>query len=403
MEEKLGGSFRLSVYQGVGFLFISFLLFNLQGCSSHKETLIPPSGIEPFLYDDGDVVSLKRAAHHHNISMQQAVLKSPVEISAKLPQARDLTRSLQKFLDIIENYTQPFARDKALREHFNIFQARGRYNKPNGQMLVTGYYEPLLEGSLLKSAPYLYPLYSPPVDLHKAETQSGKTKIGRLDTEGSFRPYWTRAEIENTNVLEGNELVYLKDPFEAFLLHVQGSGKVKLQDGSIRSIQYRANNGHAYSSIGKLLVDENKLALKEVDIPSIRHYLTDNPQEMTRILHHNKRFVFFGWGDEENPLGTLGTPLTPQRSIAVDPSSLPMGAIGYLVSHKPVIDEDDQIVRWETMHRFVFPQDTGSAITGPGRVDFFWGNGKYAEIAAGAMKEKGRLYFLVNKENDDNL
>ncbi len=213
-------------------------------------------------------------------------------------------------------------------------------------------------------------------------------------------PYWTRAEIDSTNVLAGNELVYLKDDFDAFLLHVQGSGKIELRNGTIKNIQYRTNNGHNYSSIGKLLVDENKLLLKDVDMPAIRHYLRQNPQERSRIFNHNKRYIFFGWGDENHPRGSIGAPLTPERSIAIDKKSLPLGTICYLVSRRPVIDETGQITTWETMHRFVVAQDTGSAIRGPGRVDFFWGNGNYAEIAAGAMKEEGKLYFLISKEPD---
>ncbi len=377
-------------------------LFNLQGCAPHDYAIVPPSGIEPFLYDDGDLISLQLALDHHRTHLNAANQISTAQFTGKMVQTQDFAKAIQKFNEIMVTYTQPFDRNRALKENFSIYQAKGRRNRNKGEMLVTGYFEPVLSGSLVKKPPYLYPLYAPPPNLQKYVNASGTTEIGRNDENGNFVPYWTRAEIETTDVIAGNELVFLKDPFDAFLLHIQGSGKIELQDGRTRSIQYRSNNGHVYSSIGKLLVDEKKMALKDVDIPALRRYLTANPQDLIRILHYNKRYIFFGWGDEENPRGSIGAPLTPGRSIAVDSGVLPMNAIGYLISRKPIINDNGKIVSWTTLHRFVLPQDTGSAIKGPGRVDFYWGKGNYAEIAAGTMKEEGKLYFLINKEENGN-
>lgn len=389
------------VFKAFARLCIIFLFFSLHSCAIQDSSVIEPVGLIPFLYDDGDITSLKQAVHHHEISLKQASHNPSGQNPGKPIGESDLSRSLHAFLEIIETYTQPFARDKAIKEHFELFQARGRSQRKLGEMLVTGYYEPILYGSLVRKSPYIHPLYAPPADLKNHVNESGKTTTGRIDNAGKLSPYWTRAEIETTNVLKGYELVYLKDPFDAFLLHVQGSGKIKLQNGSMRSIQYRANNGHAYTSIGKVLVDEKKMLLKDVDVPAIRQFFIKNPHELTRIIHLNKRYIFFGWGEETHPRGSMGVPLTPQRSIAVDRKSLPMGTIGYLISRKPVINGAGEIISWKTMHRFVLPQDTGAAITGPGRVDFFWGNGNYAEIAAGTMKESGKLYFLVKKKETD--
>ncbi|MBU0961152.1 MAG: MltA domain-containing protein, partial [Proteobacteria bacterium] len=207
--------------------------------------------------------------------------------------------------------------------------------------------------------------------------------------------------IEKNNLAAGNELVYLNDPVDNFILHVQGSGKIQLQDGSIRSIHYSTSNGLEYFSIGKLLVDQGKMTLQEASIPSIRDYLRTHPDEQEAILHHNSKFIFFRWEQSGDPIGSLGEPLTPGRSIAIDRAMLPHATLAFLVSRKPVLNDAGEIDTWVPLHRFVFPQDTGSAIQGTGRADLFWGSGNYAKQAAGNMKEAGALYFLVKNKFED--
>jgi len=264
-------------------------------------------------------------------------------------------------------------------------------------MLVTGYYEPLFEGSLTKNPPYLTPLYTRPAELVQRTGPDGKREMGRYDSEQHFTPFWTRKEIETKHHLAGNELVYLKDPFDAYLLHIQGSGKIAFPEGSIKSVGFAGTNGLTYKSIGKYLVDEKIMKLKDVNIPAIRDYLEQHPNEMLNLLHQNPRYIFFQWGDNKGPRGSSGEALTAGRSIAIDPQALPAGTIAYLKSEKPVLDSANNIIAWEPMERFVFPQDSGSAIKGTGRVDVFWGNGDYAETTANHMKHPGKLYFLVKK------
>jgi membrane-bound lytic murein transglycosylase A len=227
------------------------------------------------------------------------------------------------------------------------------------------------------------------------DADSGKTLFKRRDQNNQIQPFWTRKEIEENGHAAGCELVYVKDPVDAFILHVQGSGKIQLTDGSIRSIHYAASNGLEYFSIGKLLVDQGKISLEEASIPTIRAYLVAHPEEQNTILHHNKKFIFFNWAPSGDPVGSLGEPLVAGRSIAIDPNVLPRQAFAFLISKKPELDNDGNILRWVPMQRFVFPQDTGSAIKGAGRADLYWGSGSYAKTAAGSMKEKGKLFFLV--------
>jgi membrane-bound lytic murein transglycosylase A len=315
-----------------------------------------------------------------------------------------LLESMETFLDILKKKPSPEEFAHAVRENFILYQASGRDKGKKGEMLITGYYEPLLEGSLTRKDPFIHPLYAAPdALLTYRDPTTGKKTTGRKNTEGEKVPFWTRTEIEEGNLLAGNELVYLKDPVDAFILHVQGSGKVRLRDGSLQAVQFAATNGREYKSIGKLLVDESKMSREEATMPTIRHYLQQNPDERKRILHHNPRFVFFQWNKtKESPTGSIGLPLTAGRSIAVDPATLPTGVMAYLISQKPVLDKKGQLLRWETMQRFVLPQDTGAAIKGAGRADLFWGNGHYAETAAGNMKEQGQLYFLVKKDARTN-
>lgn len=309
-----------------------------------------------------------------------------------------LLLSLELFLEKLNEDPSPAELKKFLSANYRVYQAGGRKDQGRRRMLVTGYYEPIFEGSLKKQTPFLTPIYTTPPSLVTRPGENGERQIGRYNHDHQLTAYWSRQEIETiTGLLQSNELVFLKDPFDAFLLHVQGSGKIQLPDKSIRTVRFAASNGLPYQSIGKLLVDENKMALDDVTIPAIRSYLQQHPEQQQRILHHNPRYIFFDWGDDLGPRGSSGEVLTPGRSIAIDGSALPQGSLGYLVSRIPTVGEDGQVSGWKSMTRFVFPQDSGAAIKGAGRVDVFFGHGKDAEFAASHMKEKGKLYFLVKK------
>lgn len=262
------------------------------------------------------------------------------------------------------------------------------------RLLVTGYFEPLLEGALKREGPFFYPLYPPPPDL---VNQGGE--IGRLE-EGRLVPYWSRGEIEAEQLLAGSELVYLDDPVEAFILQVQGSGRVRLRDGSVRRLQFAAKNGRPYRSIGKFLVERGAMDLDEVTLPAISAYLKAHPEEVAEILRYNESFVFFRWGDHDQggPLGSLGEPLTAGRSVALDRECFPPGAVAFLKTRQPRFNEKDEIVGWRKLQRLVFHQDSGSGIRGPARLDLFLGHGARARGAAGALKSQGQLYFLLKKK-----
>ncbi|WP_457577872.1 murein transglycosylase A [Desulfomarina sp.] len=350
----------------------------------------------PVFSDDMGFQSFLSAADNHLEFLQKKEKHSPIILGEYQFSTDQAAQSIREFSEEIRRSPSPEELQRYIRDNYEVFQAGGRKTKRKREMLVTGYYEPVFTGSLIRTGPFIYPIYSPPKDLISRKI-NGKNFTGRITADG-FTKYWTRAEIETEKVIEGHELAYLKDPFDAFLLHVQGSGRIRLRDNSIRTVRFAASNGHPYNSIGKLLVDEKKMTLDEVSVPRIRQYLKKHPDQLQRILRHNPRYIFFNWGDNHPPRGSCGVFLTPGRSIAIDHNALPDEVIGFLSSRKPVINNEGKVTGWIPMNRFVFPQDSGSAIQGTGRVDMFWGHGEYARAAANTMKEPGKLYFLIRKK-----
>ncbi len=388
--------FCLPLIISVSLVFIASLFINdkVFGQALHPVH----SSLSPLFLDDFNRQSLLLAAKRQATYLQGLPKDTHFTLAGRTSTSTQLLTSIRYFIQIVEQTTNRQSLSRIIQDKFTIYQAAGKSKGGVfGQMLVTGYYEPLFAGSLQRENPFLYPLYSPPADLINRKSRHGqKTLLGRFK-DGVFRPYWTRAEIENHNILNGNELIYLKDPFEAFLLHVQGSGKIQFRDGSIRAVCYANSNGHPYRSIGKLLIDEKKMAKEEATLPAIEAYLRRHSADMTRILQYNPRFIFFRWGDNSGPRGSNNILLTAGRSIAIDQQVLPSGTIGFLTSRRPVFAKDGRLRSWIPMQRFVFPQDSGAAIQGAGRVDLFLGDSNEAKLMAGLMKEEGILYFLLKK------
>ena len=355
------------------------------------------SGQSTLYTDDGSPGELLQAANRHRHYLRGLTGTRGITINGRRYSRDHLLDSLDAFIRLVEEELDPKIFTRRLLEEFRVVQAAGRDGR-SGQMLITGYYEPLFAASLTPSPPYIYPLYTVPPSL--VEQRDGSTKrIMRRTAKGTLARFWTRAEIDSpARPLAGNELVYLRDPFEAFLLHVQGSGRVLLPDGSQRPVRFAGHNGHGYTSIGKVLVKEGKMTLAESSIPAIRRYFDNNPGDRQRVLIENPRYIFFRWGNSDHgPKGSLGQPLTPGRSIAIDRKVLPDTLVGWLETEVPVVDTQGRIVEWRTSRRFVLPQDSGSAIKGAGRVDLFWGSGQQAAVAAGNMRQEGRLYFFIKK------
>jgi len=261
--------------------------------------------------------------------------------------------------------------------------------------LFTGYYEPLLEGARAPSERYRYPVYATPPDLVRVELSAlypelkGKVVRGRLDGR-RILPYPARAQIEDTGVLAGHELLWVDDPVALFFLHIQGSGRVRLPDGSLVGIGYADQNGHPYTAVGRLLAEAGEIPLEQVSMFTIRDWLHAHPDRAAGIMHGNASYIFFreraltGAGPE----GSLGVALTPGRSLAIDPAVVPRGVPVWIDTVLP--DAGATVMR-----RLMLAQDTGGAIKGPLRADIFFGAGHEAEQLAGRMKQPGRMYVLL--------
>ncbi len=308
-----------------------------------------------------------------------------------------LIESILFFQKLLEAAPTPEQLNQQIQNAYSVYRLDNRPSGKTRRMLITGYYQPIFKGSLERKPPYIHPLYGVPGDLAICKSGGKKPTIGRMQ-DGGIVPFWTRKEIETGNLLRGQEIGWLQDPFDAFTLHVQGSGMLQLTDGTVLGVHYAQSNGREYRSIGKYLVDTGRMQLAEVNMDSLRKYLVDHPEEREMILHQNDSFIFFHLSQPGPAIGSLGRPLTAGRSIATDQLWYPPGALVFLDSRRPVM-ADGQVVEWKKMQRFVSVQDTGSALTGPGRVDVFWGSGEPAGKEAGRMKEDGNVFLLVLQQN----
>ena len=268
-------------------------------------------------------------------------------------------------------------------------------NNQNKEGLFTGYYEPDLQGAFGPDARYRYPILAKPKDLISSDLGKfddkfkGNKLTGRIKNN-KFVPYYTRAEIED-GALRGRQLetVWVDNPIDAFVLHIQGSGRIVLPDGSHVRVGYSGKNGQRYTSIGRELVAAGVMNLEDVTMPSIRAWMEANPLAAIALMRKNKSYIFFKVSKNAGPIGAQGVVLTAKRSLAVDRSFYPMGLPIWLDTTLPGTREN--------LRRLMVTQDTGSAIKGPVRGDFFWGNGHQAGINAGLMKEQGKMYLLLPK------
>ncbi|MFO7543448.1 MAG: MltA domain-containing protein [Thiobacillus sp.] len=280
---------------------------------------------------------------------------------------------------------------------FQPYQATAEDGSVEG--LVTGYYGPLLKGDRVRTARARFPLYAPPGDLITVDLASLYPELKNLRLRGKLVgnklvPYPARTEIEaaaSGNGFLGKPIAWADDPVELFFLQIQGSGRIELPDGSHLRVGYADHNGHPYQSIGKLLVERGELKLEQASMQGIKRWGEKNPDKLPELLASNPSFVFFRElpGDLTGPLGALGVPLTAGRSIAVDPRFIPLGAPVFLATTQPNSPQP--------LNKLMMAQDTGGAIKGGVRADFFWGFGNAAGELAGRMKQRGRMWVLLPK------
>ena len=291
-------------------------------------------------------------------------------------------RSLRRFRQLILSSRSAQQLQTAVEREFVFYRSTGKDNQ--GTVSFTGYFEPVHTASRVRTADYRYPLYRAP-DIT------------------NWNPHPTRVELEGKDGLQsdkgrlrGLELVWLNDRLEAFLVQVQGSARLQLTDGTTMTIGVAAHTNQPYTGIGRELVKDGKLRLEDLNLPNVVQYFQQHPNELDLYLPRNRRFVFFQNTQGAPATGSLGVPVTTERSIATDKSLMPPGAIALIQTQMPTLNANRQLEQ-RSVSRFVLDQDTGGAILGAGRVDVFMGTGKEAGDRAGLVNATGQLYYLLLK------
>jgi membrane-bound lytic murein transglycosylase A len=319
-----------------------------------------------------------------------AWLQSCVGLKAKLQwqTACSAAQTLKKpsNAEIIDYFTR----------YFDVYSASNADSSNTG--LITGYYEPVLKGSRTKTAQYAQPLYRQPSDLITVDLADLYPELKYKRVRGKLLgnklvPYATREQIEAApSPLAGSELVWVDDSVEAFFLQVQGSGLVKFENGQQMHVGYADQNGHAYNSIGRILIERGELTKDQAGMQGIKNWAAKNPAKLRELLNSNPSYVFFTElpANLTGPLGALGVPLSAERSVAIDPKYVPLGAPLFLSTTEPNSAKP--------LKRLMLAQDTGGAIKGGVRADYFWGTGDTAGKQAGSMKQQGKIWVLLPKD-----
>jgi membrane-bound lytic murein transglycosylase A len=332
----------------------------------------------PSLLDDGDHDSLRTAVAQSLGWLDRQPPGRWLTFGARRVSTADYATGLRRLLMLLAGNPPPEVLEERVLAEFDVLQSVGR---DDGAVLLTGYHEPVIDASDRPTTQYSVPILGVPADF----------PVGWRGPR-----YLSRAEIEAGRLgTAARPLAWARDPIDVFFMEVEGSGTLRYPDGREVRVGPAATNGHPYRSIGRLLIDEGRLTEESVSMDAIRTWLIENPAERSRVLRHNQSVVFFRRLDGP-PLGSLGVPLTPARSIATDARLFPPSGLAFVRTERPRRLPDGR-VGWSPVSRFVLNQDTGGAIRGPGRVDVFWGRGADADLAASEMKQLGELYFLVPK------
>jgi membrane-bound lytic murein transglycosylase A len=292
-------------------------------------------------------------------------------------------RSLVRFRQLVVNSRSAAQLQAAVNKEFAFYQATGQDNR--GTVKFTGYYEPIYEASRKPTAEFRYPLYKLPAD---------------FDTWKE--PHPDRVQLEGPDGLQGgkgplagNEIFWMRDRFEVILVQIQGSAELQLTDGTKTTVGYAGGTNFTYTSIGKELAKDGKVTPSQLSLPGIIRYFRENPKELDVYIPRYKRFVFVKETHGSEPMGSINVPVTAERSIATDKSLMPPGALALVHTTLPFASGSS--IKQRLVSRYVLDQDTGSAIVGPGRVDYFMGKGKVAGARAGVTGGPGQLYYLLLK------
>ena len=329
-----------------------------------------------------------RKAIDHSLSYLHKPSSRQFYPSGQITHAQAM-ESLDAFAEMLDSGLSGSQLNLAIRERFDVYISIGCDDM--GTVLFTGYYTPIFDGSMERTDRFGYPLYEQPEDLVKGPT--GEI-IGRRGADGQISQYPSRDVIEKSGMLEGKELVWLGDPFEAYIAHVQGSAKIRLSDGSLTTVGYAANNGHEYQSVAHALVRDGRISGEQISLSAMINYFKRFKDQVQMYVRRNPRFVFFR-KEGGPPLGCLNEPVTTLRSIATDKSIFPRAYMAFISTTLPQAMGEVSVK--QVYAGFALDQDAGGAIRAPGRCDVYMGQGEMAGKLAGQTYQEGRLYYLFLK------
>lgn len=368
--------------------FSLILAFNSNNILAQSVPLKPVENLTINISDDQlfnqDKVALIKAIDH---SLSYLNTDKAKTVYANYP-ISEFTRekviaSLKRFRELLITSQNPQQLQEAVEKEFRFYRSTG-YDE-QGTVSFTGYFQPLYSASRQKTDVYRYPLYKKPDNFDNWQIPHPS----RMDLEGEDG-------MGNNSIIKGNELVWLKDRLQAYLVQVQGSAQLRLTDGKIMTIGYDGATDYPYTSLGKELIKDGKIPAEEMSLPRLITYLENNPDELNIYLPRNNRFIFFQETGGKPAIGSLNVPVTEERSIATDKTLMPPGGLALIVTRIPQLNQDKQMTT-PTVTRYVLDQDTGSAIKGAGRVDIFFGTGDLAKKKAGLVDWTGELYYLLLK------
>ncbi len=325
--------------------------------------------------------SIERSIKYMDTPKAIAAYKSyPVEGVSR----ERVKRSLVRFRELVAKSKSAAELQTAVKQEFAFYQSVGKDNR--GTVQFTGYYEPIYQASRKQTSEFKYPLYKLPAGFENWKDPQPE----RVQLEGADGLQASKSS------LAGNEIFWMRDRFQAILVQIQGSAELELTDGSKTTVGYAGGTSFAYTSIGKELAKDGKLAPSQLTLPGVIRYFRENPLELNVYIPRWKRFVFMKETFNAEPMGSINVPVTPERSIATDKSVMPPGALALVHTELPYTS-DGRSIQQKLVSRYVLDQDTGSAIVGAGRVDYFMGKGKIAGDRAGVTGGPGQLYYLLLK------
>ena len=369
--------------------------------SNHAQSLLSKNFFKApeIFFDDLDQTSLRKAILNQLKPMEFTDPAKVERLGDLMVTNGWLKQTLTSFLNLMNENLPPSEFTQRLREEFVIHRVGKGKRK---QVLFTGYYAPMMRASRVRTVKYRYPIYKIPESSPRPQlighSKNYEIQESSVPNSKAWRNY-TRKQIDGDGILTGRglEIAWLENDVDRFFLHIQGSGQLLFLDGTSVGAHFAGVNNYKFGGLGKRMIKDGIIDLAQGSMQGIKKYFREHPEDIEKYFFYNKRYVFFKLSNEGNPRGSGGGELLGGRSIATDKKVYPAGGLAFVKLRKPILDNKNEIVQWKSFSRFVVDQDTGNAIRGKGRADFYFGMGDRAGAKAGHFHEWGDVFYIVKR------